>query len=102
MTQSVPQSYRPAFDSDFCERFEDPLIWRRDVRSFKLDPVSQALVGRLLDLVQFAPPLETASPGGSYRLIAHKYAQSSEPALNTVIERRSPASRVNVRKPISG
>jgi 5,6-dimethylbenzimidazole synthase len=62
MTESTLQLCPPTFEADFCDRFEDLLIWRRDVRSFRLAPVPQALVDHLLDLVQFAPSVGNSQP----------------------------------------
>jgi 5,6-dimethylbenzimidazole synthase len=55
---SVP----PRFDNSFCTRFEELLLWRRDVRHFKVDPVPSALVDYLLDVVQLAPSVGNSQP----------------------------------------
>nr|WP_246777066.1 5,6-dimethylbenzimidazole synthase [Microvirga sp. VF16] len=55
-------SQPPAFDDHFCDRFEKLLIWRRDVRQFRSDPVPDDLLERLLDLVQFAPSVGNSQP----------------------------------------
>ncbi|KAB0264770.1 5,6-dimethylbenzimidazole synthase [Microvirga brassicacearum] len=62
MKHSASQTYPPRFDGDFCDRFQDLLIWRRDVRSFRPDPVPQALLDRLLDLIQLAPSVGNSQP----------------------------------------
>jgi 5,6-dimethylbenzimidazole synthase len=62
MTQITLQPSPPIFDGDFCKRFEDLLIWRRDVRNFRADPVPQAILDHLLDLVQLAPSVGNSQP----------------------------------------
>jgi len=52
----------PVFDAAFRARLADLLVWRRDVRRFRVDPVPEALVDRLLDLVQLSASVGNAQP----------------------------------------
>ena len=45
----------PAFDAAFRARLRELLIWRRDVRRFRPDPLPQGSVEKLLELVCLAP-----------------------------------------------
>ena len=40
----------PAFDAAFRARLRELLIWRRDVRRFRRDPLPQGSVEKLLEL----------------------------------------------------
>ncbi|MCB8821447.1 5,6-dimethylbenzimidazole synthase [Microvirga rosea] len=62
MIRSGLQLHPPAFGPDFCKSFEDLLTWRRDVRSFRPDPIPQGLMDHLLDLVQLAPSVGNSQP----------------------------------------
>lgn len=50
------------FDDEFCAHFETLLVWRRDVRCFRPDPVPAGLLEHLLDLVQLAPSVGNSQP----------------------------------------
>ncbi|MEX6508778.1 5,6-dimethylbenzimidazole synthase [Jiella sp. M17.18] len=52
----------PEFDDAFRDRLTDLLAWRRDVRRFRTDPVPDALIDALLDLVQAAPSVGNSQP----------------------------------------
>ena len=60
------------FDDDFCMRFEELLVWRRDVRRFRTDPVPPHLEERLLDLVQLAPSVGNSQPWRFVRVKSEK------------------------------
>lgn len=49
-------------DEQFCLRLDELLVWRRDVRRFKADPVPQSLIEHLLDLFQLAPSVGNSQP----------------------------------------
>ena len=53
---------RPSFDAAFRTRFADLLAWRRDVRRFRRDPVSELLLDGLLDLAALAPSVGNCQP----------------------------------------
>jgi 5,6-dimethylbenzimidazole synthase len=42
--------FAPVFDAEFRARLRALLIWRRDVRRFRRDPLPQGAVDRLLEL----------------------------------------------------
>ena len=50
------------FDAELCARFETLLVWRRDVRCFRPDPVPADLLEHLLDLVQLALSVGNSQP----------------------------------------
>ncbi len=52
----------PSFDEAFQERFRDLLRWRRDVRSFRPDPVAPALLASLLRAACLAPSVGLSQP----------------------------------------
>ncbi len=52
----------PRFDQGFNAEFEHLLRWRRDVRSFKTDPLAPGLLEELLDLACLAPSVGNAQP----------------------------------------
>jgi 5,6-dimethylbenzimidazole synthase len=53
---------RPVFDAPFRARFVDLLAWRRDVRRFRRDEISEALLQSLLDLTTLAPSVGNCQP----------------------------------------
>ena len=62
-TQTIPQVTRPpSFDAAFRARLRDLLIWRRDVRRFRPDPVPRELVAHLCDLAVLAPSVGNSQP----------------------------------------
>ena len=52
----------PVFDEGFRQQFENLLRWRRDVRSFRRDPVDAALVEHLIELASLAPSVGYSQP----------------------------------------
>ena len=54
MTETPDPSPRQ-FDAAFREAFRDLILWRRDVRRFRRDPVDPALIHSLLELASHAP-----------------------------------------------
>ena len=52
----------PAFDAAFRARLRELLIWRRDVRRFRPDPLPQGSVEKLLELVCLAPSVGLSQP----------------------------------------
>jgi 5,6-dimethylbenzimidazole synthase len=53
---------RPVFDASFRARFVDLLAWRRDVRRFRRDEISETLLQALLDLTALAPSVGNCQP----------------------------------------
>jgi 5,6-dimethylbenzimidazole synthase len=61
MTETPHPSPRQ-FDEEFREAFRDLVLWRRDVRRFRRDPVDPALIGQLLELASHAPSVGHCQP----------------------------------------
>jgi 5,6-dimethylbenzimidazole synthase len=52
----------PVFDADFSAAFRDLVLWRRDVRRFKENPLPEGLVERLIGLSCHAPSVGNCQP----------------------------------------
>jgi 5,6-dimethylbenzimidazole synthase len=52
----------PVFDATFGAAFRDLVLWRRDVRRFRSDPVDAALVRSLIELAGRAPSVGHSQP----------------------------------------
>jgi 5,6-dimethylbenzimidazole synthase len=52
----------PVFDETFRKQFETLLRWRRDVRSFRRDPVDPRLIEYLIGLASLAPSVGYSQP----------------------------------------
>jgi len=52
----------PAFDAAFRARLRELLIWRRDVRRFRSDPLPQGSVEKVLELACLAPSVGLSQP----------------------------------------
>lgn len=61
MTETPPPS-PGQFDAEFREAFRDLVLWRRDVRRFRRDPVDPALIDALLELASHAPSVGHCQP----------------------------------------
>ncbi|TWB26375.1 5,6-dimethylbenzimidazole synthase [Nitrospirillum bahiense] len=59
---TAPDRPCPDFDADFRSHFRDLLVWRRDVRRFRTDPLPDGLLERLLDLACLAPSVGLSQP----------------------------------------
>jgi len=53
---------KPVFDEHFRSQFEELLKWRRDVRSFRRDPVDPQLIEHLIGLASLAPSVGYSQP----------------------------------------
>jgi 5,6-dimethylbenzimidazole synthase len=51
-----------AFDDAFRERLRELILWRRDVRRFRRDPLPNGTVERLLELASLAPSVGLSQP----------------------------------------
>lgn len=61
MTQVLDESSRH-FDAAFRESFGNLVLWRRDVRRFRRDPIDPGLVHSLIDLAGHAPSVGNCQP----------------------------------------
>jgi 5,6-dimethylbenzimidazole synthase len=52
----------PVFDETFRKQFENLLRWRRDVRSFRREPVDPRLIEHLIRLASLAPSVGYSQP----------------------------------------
>jgi 5,6-dimethylbenzimidazole synthase len=52
----------PVFDAAFRARLRDLLVWRRDVRRFRRDPLPAEMIGRLLETAVLAPSVGLSQP----------------------------------------
>src|SRR5713226_2435324 len=52
----------PRFTDEFRSQFRQLLVWRRDVRRFRPDPVDRRIVSELLDLACLAPSVGNSQP----------------------------------------
>ena len=50
------------FDAAFRERFRELVLWRRDVRRFRHDPVDPARIDALLEVASHAPSVGLSQP----------------------------------------
>jgi 5,6-dimethylbenzimidazole synthase len=61
MTEQPGSSPRH-FDEEFRQAFRDLVLWRRDVRRFRRDPIDAALMHSLLELASHAPSVGHCQP----------------------------------------
>jgi 5,6-dimethylbenzimidazole synthase len=62
MTQkTIPPVHLP-FDATFRATFRDLVLWRRDVRRFRSDPVPEKLLDDLIELATHAPSVGLSQP----------------------------------------
>ena len=52
----------PVFDETFRQQFENLLRWRRDVRSFRREPIDPRLIEHLIGLASLAPSVGYSQP----------------------------------------
>lgn len=56
------QNRPPTFDAAFREQLEQLLVWRRDVRNFRREPLPDGLIDELLSLAVLAPSVGLSEP----------------------------------------
>jgi 5,6-dimethylbenzimidazole synthase len=61
MTETLNPSPRQ-FDAEFRAAFRELVLWRRDVRRFRRDPVDPGLIHSLLELASHAPSVGHCQP----------------------------------------
>ncbi|MEH3118593.1 MAG: 5,6-dimethylbenzimidazole synthase [Methylorubrum populi] len=64
MSESAPAASTspPVFEDAFRARLADLLVWRRDVRRFRTDPVDEAALRTCLDWAALAPSVGNSQP----------------------------------------
>ena len=60
--KGTPDSSQRSFDEEFREAFRDLVLWRRDVRRFRRDPIDAGLMHSLLELASHAPSVGHCQP----------------------------------------
>jgi 5,6-dimethylbenzimidazole synthase len=58
----TPDPCSREFDAAFRQAFRDLVLWRRDVRRFRRDPIDPALIRSLLELASHAPSVGHCQP----------------------------------------
>jgi 5,6-dimethylbenzimidazole synthase len=58
----TPDPSAGEFDAGFRRAFRDLVLWRRDVRRFRRDPIDPALIQSLLELASHAPSVGHCQP----------------------------------------
>lgn len=79
----------PTFDAAFQDAFRDLVLWRRDVRRFRGDPVSDELIARLIELATHAPSVGNCQPwrfvlvdeGGRRDAVRASFSRANKDAL---------------------
>jgi 5,6-dimethylbenzimidazole synthase len=62
MTPPPDSQLPPDFSGDFAIRLRDLILWRRDVRRFRTEPLPGGLVEKLIDLACHAPSVGNCQP----------------------------------------
>ncbi len=60
--QEPPAKEPPIFDVAFQESLSDLFAWRRDVRRFRTDPLTEGLLDNLLDMACLSPSVGNSQP----------------------------------------
>jgi len=80
MRQGGPIEQAPAFGAEFRARLEDLFLWRRDVRRFRAEPVSCALVQSLLATAALAPSVGNSQP---WRFVSVETAERRQAIISS-------------------
>jgi len=78
----------PRFDAAFGARFRDLVLWRRDVRRFRRDPVSFDLIFSLIELACRAPSVGHSQP---WRFVLVEMAERRETVRASFVRANSAA-----------
>ncbi|MEH2568745.1 5,6-dimethylbenzimidazole synthase [Bradyrhizobium sp. AZCC 2289] len=81
MTETPDPSPRP-FDAAFRQSLRDLVLWRRDVRRFRRDPVDPALIHSLLELASHAPSVGHCQP---WRFVLVESAECREAVRSSFV-----------------
>jgi 5,6-dimethylbenzimidazole synthase len=93
------------FDAAFRQAFRDLVLWRRDVRRFRRDPIDPALIQSLLELASHAPSVGHCQPwrfvlvesGECREAVRSSFARANAKALESYDgERRAQYARLKL------
>jgi len=87
MTETPDPSSRP-FDAAFRQSLRDLVLWRRDVRRFRRDPVDPALIHSLLELASHAPSVGHCQP---WRFVLVESAECREAVRSSFVRANAKA-----------
>ena len=87
MTERPDPSVRQ-FDAAFRDSFRDLVLWRRDVRRFRRDPIDPALIGSLLELASHAPSVGHCQP---WRFVLVESAQCRKAVRSSFVQANAKA-----------
>ena len=87
MTERPDPSVRQ-FDAAFRDSFRDLVLWRRDVRRFRRDPVDPALIESLLELASHAPSVGHCQP---WRFVLVESAQCRKAVRSSFVQANAKA-----------
>jgi 5,6-dimethylbenzimidazole synthase len=87
MTEAPDPSLRQ-FDAAFREAFRDLILWRRDVRRFRRDPIDPALIHSLLELASHAPSVGHCQP---WRFVLVESAERREAVRSNFVRANAKA-----------
>ncbi|MBK8210197.1 MAG: 5,6-dimethylbenzimidazole synthase [Rhodospirillales bacterium] len=62
MTDALPIDHPPRFDAAFRRQLEQLYRWRRDVRRFRVEPLDEGLLDRLIQLTMLSPSVGNSQP----------------------------------------
>ena len=79
----------PVFDAAFRAEFRQLVLWRRDVRRFRTDPVARERIDALLEVASHAPSVGLSQPwrfvhvesAERRRAVVESFTQANEEAL---------------------
>lgn len=80
---------KPDFDAAFRTEFRELVLWRRDVRRFRTDPVARERIDRLIEVASHAPSVGLSQPwrfvhvesADRRRGVVESFTQANEQAL---------------------
>jgi 5,6-dimethylbenzimidazole synthase len=87
MTETPDPSARQ-FDAGFRQSFRELVLWRRDVRRFRRDPVDPILIQSLLELASHAPSVGHCQP---WRFVLVESAQCREAVRSSFVRANAKA-----------
>ena len=86
--KDTPDSSPRQFDEEFREAFRDLVLWRRDVRRFRRDPIDASLMDSLLELASHAPSVGHCQP---WRFVLVESAERREAIKSSFVRSNADA-----------